>query len=334
LRGSIVAGLAVAAAALTAGYAAVSGDQDPTSSDLSIGSMFTGTYSASDSSGNCTNTSAPANTYAGYEPTSGTHPLFVWVTGTGGDDQEDVALKAVETAAKRGFVAVSVDFDDVEAMRTETGYLGQAKCMFDKDLSTSAVNNACESARADCSKGIVAMGHSMGGIITTYGANNGGDLNATIAIGQAPCVPHNITCGWGSSLAAQTSTENGGTRQLPDSAYRIMSGEYEIEDNLGFAQENWRRTLNASAGTNCQPDTDPDETVPYQGFLNCLNADGSGLMIVPNGGDMPGGLATHCWFHTSGACSTVASAMWLTNPPTLPYHLRSMIQWLDDKASE
>jgi hypothetical protein len=299
LRGSIVAGIAVAAAALTAGYVIV-GDH----SDYSI-SSFSGTYDAAAANETCTGVAD--NAYIGREPTAGTHPVMIYLRGSLGNHSSVVATFIIETFAKRGFVAASADYVDTDnGLQDNTGYSAQADCVYDTDSATSLAGILCARARADCSKGIVAMGHSQGGAITIR------------AHEHEPRVVAVLNMGWGSAGAFETeaplTVPPAGTRTLPNPALRLNMGNDELDI---------RTELNERTGQNCTTGDD------------CLQADGSGYYAQPDA-DASDGSADHCWFMVQGGfCTeTAIQAGWDTNPPTKPWHIRSMIEWADGKTSE
>jgi hypothetical protein len=301
LRGAIKVGLAVGAAALTAGYVIV-GDH----SDYSIGS-FSGNYvAASGTPPNDCDAAVTDDAYIGREPSSGTHPVFIYLRGSLGNHAANVPVEIIETAAERGFVAVSIDYIDTDLdLQDEDGSRAQAECIYDLDEASSMASIACARARADCGKGIVTMAHSQGG---GY---------AIVAADVEPSVVAVANIGWinglnGGQLEASLNYPPLGTRVLPNAALRAYSGEAE-----SFSTTD----LNERTGESCGA------------VLNCLNAHGSGWYKVPNA-DMNDGSADHCWFMQSGCTESTIAVGWDTSPPTAPWHLRSIVAWLDSKTSE
>jgi hypothetical protein len=318
LRGAIKVGLAVGAAALTAGYVIV-GDH----SDYSV-SSFSGTYNAAAADGDCDNTTN--DDFVGYEPTAGTHPVFIWLMGSLGVYNAAAHQTIVETWAKRGFVAATADYlDDNGALQGDAGYQLQANCLYDRSVSGSLAATLCARARADCSKGLVVGGHSQGGALAWHATYQEPSIVAIVPIGTTPP-------GLGETINPYIPTSAGGNRTFPSSAVRLTNGEWEVEDNVGFAQPQTRQRMNTMVSDSCQPDTDPDETLPYVGVDQCLRADGSGWYLAPNGG--PRTNADHCWIFDSGCSEAAADTEFLTDPPTQPWHLRSIIAWADGKTSE
>jgi hypothetical protein len=300
VRRSIAVGLSVGAAALTAGYIIV-GDH----SDYSV-STFSGNYVAAEGTATSCDAAVTDDAYIGREPTAGTHPVLIYLRGSLGNHAANVPITILETAAKRGFVAVSADYIDTDNdLQTELGARQQAECIYDLDEPSSMASIACARARADCNKGIVAMAHSQGGGYSI------------IAADVEPKVVAVLNIGWinglnGGQLEASLNPPPLGTRKLPSSALRAYSGEGEAYSTTD---------LNERTGESCGA------------VLNCLNAHGSGWYKVANA-DMNDGSADHCWFMQSGCTESTPAVGRDTNPGTTPWHLRSMIGWLDSRTDE
>ncbi len=75
-----------------------------------------------------------------------------------------IVRKAVLDAALRGFVAASVGYTNgaFDGLGCESAP-AKARCAFDRNWPDSAINKLCSRPKADCNKGIVVMGHSLGG---------------------------------------------------------------------------------------------------------------------------------------------------------------------------
>jgi dienelactone hydrolase len=261
---------------------------------------FAGTYKALGLPGPSCNTSG---TFIGAEPTAGTHPVFVFVHATSGVPDAADGRAFVEVAARRGFVAISVAYDSQNFIN-DPGVNGNADCIFNSSHANGAVGQACARARADCSKGIVAVGHSQGGAIVMRSANYEPRVRAVSPMGY--------------SIATGSFHDDppDGSRAIPDNAVWVINGVRDID--VGALAGLKRRT-----GMDCGPMTVQD----------CRRADGSGYYIIQND-QVADGNADHCWFQ--GYCSTVPplDPEWTTANPSDPSHLRTQIEWLDSRADE
>ncbi|MGA6205669.1 hypothetical protein ACPESR_13070 [Nocardia testacea] len=188
----------------------------------------------------------------GFEPESaGTerHPLFLYFVGTnigraaGGDAAENApAAEAVtEAMARRGFVALTVDYDNSLAALL-SDHRNQTRCLFSASEPRSLLTVACALDTVDCDLGIAAWGHSQGGAVAHLAPNHDPRVRAVWTTGYAGEMP---------------ST-------LPKDRLRVVAGENE--DN-GTGQ-----VLDKAAGFA------PGEC--DEGADTCLRSDGSGWVIV------------------------------------------------------
>jgi hypothetical protein len=121
--------------------------------------------SASGSSG-CTVSSATL----GFEPADapgGKHPLFFYFVGTTFSSSDtsarydSVAAKTVtEAMARRGFVALSVQYDNTLSLSTD-----KLTCLYASSNAQSALAVACALPQVDCNLGIATWGHSQGALM-------------------------------------------------------------------------------------------------------------------------------------------------------------------------
>jgi hypothetical protein len=102
----------------------------------------------------------------GFEPvdTSSTrHPLFLYFVGTRFVDTDQsarydcqAAKKVTEAMARRGFVALSVDYDNSFSFS-----LDKPGCLFGSTNPLSILAVACKLPSVDCDRGIATWGHTL-----------------------------------------------------------------------------------------------------------------------------------------------------------------------------
>jgi hypothetical protein len=117
---------------------------------------FTGTYASWDENARACNGAASTGFY-GREPASGTHTVLVYTHGMWGLHDAAEAKAIVDAAAEAGFVAVSADWNSWNVWFPGDYWDNNARCIYGGLLP-----RLCARARADCSKGMVAVGFSKG----------------------------------------------------------------------------------------------------------------------------------------------------------------------------
>lgn len=204
----------------------------------------------------------------GYQPadTTTAHPLFLYFAGTvfakfdlSASRESPAALRVVEAMARRGFVALSVGYDN-GVLAWASDHRNQLQCLFDQENPESLLGTACALPQVDCDFGIATWGHSQGAFVGEGAASFDARVRAV------------WTTGYGG---------DGGTT-FPRERLRVVNGE--ADGNNGSAA-----TLRAIAGLAESECPDPDQ---------CLRADGSGFIIVRKSAlAMPEqSTADHCWF--------------------------------------
>jgi hypothetical protein len=234
---------------------------------------------------------------SGAEPDApGTYPVLVYLHGTYDDMGSLATGKAViAEAAARGFVAVAPKYDSWATLSVD-GVDKHARCMFREDTPTSVLGAVCARAKADCSKGVVAAGHSQGGAIAGRGANWSRRVRAAWLLGvSGPNVP-------------EARSAPSGTRALPNARIRIVNGQADLFSAAAFAD------LNAISGRSCAAGP------------NCLAADGSGWYLAQDA-DVTDGHADHCYMTTNGcAMSPAVDPRWRGG--TGPWAVSAALTWL------
>jgi hypothetical protein len=160
---------------------------------------------------------------------SGKHPLFLYFVGTSfsADDESSrytspAAAKVTEAMARRGFVALSVDYDNSLSLD-----LNKASCLYASNNPESMLAVACALPEVDCDLGIATWGHSQG---------------AAIAHGAA-MFDARVRAVW-------TTGYSGGDSPLPPERLRVVNGE---NDSMNSPVA----TLNKAAGLDAS--TCPDD---------------------------------------------------------------------------
>lgn len=135
---------------------------------LLIAGLTGGPASAADTTGFSMSYSSYGTTYgiSGREPAAaGRYPVYIHIGGTGEPYQSNWSLAAVNTAAAKGFVAASVQYDNTSF--GDCSVIGsRARAIFDARNLQSAIAQVCSRGKADCSKGVVTGGLSQGSIIS------------------------------------------------------------------------------------------------------------------------------------------------------------------------
>jgi hypothetical protein len=126
----------------------------------------------------------------GYEPADGSqekHPLFLYFVGTAfsrtdrGAEFDTIAARTVtEAMARRGFVALSVAYDNgIAALISD--HDNQLRCLF--EAPTGLLARACALPQVDCNLGIGTWGHSQGAAVAVLAANFDPRVRAVWATG-------------------------------------------------------------------------------------------------------------------------------------------------------
>lgn len=124
----------------------------------------------------------------GHAPAGGgKHPLFLYFVGTSFSDadqssqyQSPAALRVTEAMARRGFVALSVDYDNSLSLD-----LNKARCLYSGEHPQSMLAVACARAEVDCALGIATWGHSQGAAMAHGASNHDRRVRATWTTGYS-----------------------------------------------------------------------------------------------------------------------------------------------------
>ncbi len=101
------------------------------------------------------------------DPSAGKHPLFLYFVGTTFSDSDlsarydsQAAQKVTEAMARRGFFALSVQYDNTLSLSVD-----KLSCVFALSNAKSLLTVACALPTVDCALGIATWGHSQGALM-------------------------------------------------------------------------------------------------------------------------------------------------------------------------
>jgi hypothetical protein len=107
------------------------------------------------------------------DPANGAHPLFLYFVGTTFSDTDqsarydsEAARKVTEAMARRGFVALSVKYDNTLSLSTD-----KLTCLFASSNAKSVLAIACHLSQVNCDLGIATWGHSQGALMAHAASN-------------------------------------------------------------------------------------------------------------------------------------------------------------------
>jgi hypothetical protein len=238
----------------------------------------------------------------GFEPVDSPgakHPLFLYFIGTiftpgdqGATYDAQAPKKVAEAMARRGFVALSVQYDN-SATAWLSDHTNQLACLFGPANASSLISAACALPNVDCNQGIAAWGHSQGALVADLMPNYDARVRAVWATG------------YGGDARAT----------LPVSRLRVVNGE--ADSNNGTVA-----TLDKVAGftaTEC----------PDDGRKECLRSDGSGFIIVQKK-DCALTSADHCWFDKVNCLANeeTLEPNWIAATPTKSFALETNADWV------
>jgi len=259
---------------------------------------FTASYSGNGGSSSSCSTSY---NIMGKEPTSGTHPVFIWTVGTGESYTDELSTTFVNAMVSRGFVAASVQYNS-GTFGSGTTLSRRAKCIYDASSTASAVSKLCARATADCSKGVVVAGLSQGSIMADLARNF--DARVRAAYGTGDGVKY--------SIYDLNSVVANGNRSLPSDRLRVINGN---RDTFLAGSDQTRTSNQKLTGFNCGSTA-----------LSCLQPNGSGWYIVSDT-QVQDGQADHCYMLVGGCTSPTGNdPNWVNGAE--PWSMNPNLDWL------
>jgi pimeloyl-ACP methyl ester carboxylesterase len=244
----------------------------------------------------------------GYEPVSAEptakHPLFIYLCGTeqqiGANYDSDPPLAVAQAMAKRGFVALTVSYDN-----GATASDAKSRCLFELDQREGLLAKACGLPNVDCNLGVAVWGHSQGGALALTAAN--------FAKGAGGA--HLVRAVWATGVSLVWNTDFA----LPKDRIRVLNGSRDFPNAFGFLME---RITGLDAPSECVGGANQQ----------CLRANGSGWVIVHA---VPGVIGDdHCWFQADGCTTRRAVAPGFAKPgSTAQYAIDVNADWLAATAA-
>ncbi len=251
-----------------------------------------------DDGADCTQ-SYPSAGFEPVDPAGARHPLFLYFVGTAfvspdtsASYDSQAAQKVTEAMARRGFVALSAQYDN-SALAWLSDHENQLACMFGPNHASSLLAVACALPQVDCDLGIATWGHSQGALV------------AHLAARAEPRVRAVWTTGYGGDARAT----------LSPTRLRVVNGEGDTGNAVVSS-------LNTTAGFS-------DAECPDDGRKQCLRDDGSGWIIVQRA-DCQLSSADHCWFDKL-TCADSAETLepnWIDPASTKPFALETNADWV------
>lgn len=242
----------------------------------------------------------------GHEPAaSGRYPLFVYLTGTQMSYQGIEAQALTRAMAERGFVSVSVEYDN-GAYAYCSGMQSKARCVFGKSDTESAVAKLCARANVDCEQGIVVSGFSQGANIAALSKNLEPRVRGAYLMGHG----HKA-----SNFMDSSSCQQASATALTADELRSINGEHD--GFFGGSRERVRKQLELVTGAKCGDAVD------------CLQPAGTGFYVVQDA-QLKDGTADHCYFldAANGYCSKFKGldAVWLSGDEA--WSMPTNLNWL------
>jgi hypothetical protein len=242
----------------------------------------------------------------GHEPSAaGRHPLFLYLTGTrmGYDGPE--ARKITEEMARRGFVALSVQYEN-RVYAYCNSLRAKAQCVFGKSGSESALAKLCARANVDCARGVVVAGFSQGANLSAMARDYDPRVLAALLLGHGNRAARSMDT---------TQCQAASATAFDLHQTRAIDGEHD--GFFGDTAEGVRRQLEIVSGRSCPGATD------------CLQPDGSGWYIVRDA-QLRDASADHCYFldAADGYCAKFKGldANWAQGNE--PWALQPNLDWL------
>ncbi|MBV9505048.1 MAG: hypothetical protein JO323_08605 [Acidobacteriia bacterium] len=232
----------------------------------------------------------------------GPYPVFLWVPGSFEVSFDPLSLLFVAEMSKRGFLAASVEYSNVELAQTCQAYTARAQGVFDATRSTSAISAICSLPNANCSKGIAVAGISQGGVLAVLARNYEPAVQAVYAL-SAGAYNH---AGIGVNLGA---CMNKAATAIPANRLMIVNGQADPAFGSQSSTED-------ASGFTCPA-----------GSTQCWSPDGSGAgwYIVQNS-QVKDGTAGHCYID-QGGCNDLFDPNWRP-PATNNWSLQPNLDWL------
>lgn len=231
---------------------------------------------------------------------TGNYPVFVYLMGTFESFPTPAASAAVERMARRGFLAVNLDYPNGSFGECPT-LSRRSECAFERGRSGSAVSAVCERPEADCTKGLVVAGFSQGSILSVLAHDYDTRVRAVYGMGA----------GVKYANFDLRSCVADGNRSLPSTRLRAVNGEQD--GFLGGDSTSVQAQLEELTGLTCGGDS-----------VSCFRPKRSGWDIVLDG-EVADGTADHCYMN-DGGCFNALDPGWENGSDS--WALQQNLDWL------
>ncbi len=272
--------------------------------------------------------------FVGSEPAEpGRYPVAIFFVGTNGTyDARGIVERVLPALARQGFVAATVAYENntlFGAAQNCSLYRDNAACVVRNDADYvngqrhSALAQLCGRPNADCSKGVVFLGHSQGGLTavqafrTTPLAPPGEAVPQLVAVAPMGVGAEGYLLGirvidLRSCMAAETLP-------VDPTAVRIVNGENDRYFNGPDADQAGGQTaLELVTGRAC--------SVPS---WDCRGTRGDGYLLVKPS-ELSHGRAAHDFMHdfAQTPIAEFAEPNWSAPDNAAPWSLYATVRWL------
>ena len=288
-----------------------------------------------------TNRCDRAMNIVGSEPAEpGRYPVAIFLVGTSGIfDGPGIVEHVLPALTKQGFVAASLQYENSTlfgAAQNCSLYQDNAECMVRNDADyvdgerRSAIAQLCGRAKADCSKGVVVLGHSQGGMtaLQTFRftpATPPADEPMPKLVAAAPMGVGAAGYLAGIRVINLDACMTADTIVADKSKLLIVNGEHDRYFSVpGVEPAGNQVPLETVTGRHC--------AVPS---WDCRGATGDGWVLVQPS-ELTTGLAVHDYMHDHGAdpATPFAEPNWISPDTTAPWGLYSTARWLRAQIPE
>ena len=273
--------------------------------------------------------------FIGSEPAEpGRYPVAIFLVGTSGIyDGAGIRDGLLPAFARQGFVAASLEYENATlfgAAQNCSLYRDNASCMIRNDADyvagerRSALAQLCGRPQADCSKGVVLLGHSQGGLtaVQAFGFTPmtppaGEPIPQLVAVAPMGVGPRGYVAGIAviDLRACMTST----TMPVAPSKMLVVNGENDRYFNGPDAdQAGGQIALETVTGRHCDAPS-----------WDCRGPDGDGYVII-RPSELSHGRAAHDYMHDFNSTPTApfAEPNWSSPDNTAPWSVDATARWL------
>jgi len=275
----------------------------------------------------------------GSEPAEpGRYPLAIFVVGTSGIyDGPGVLDNILPALAKQGFVAASLEYENTTlfgAAQNCTLYQDNAECMVRNDADyvggehRSAIAQLCSRDQADCSKGVVVIGHSQGGMTAVQMFRF-----IPVAPPAGAPIPRFVAA---APMGVGTAGYVAGIRVVNTSGCMSADNIFVEKTKLFVVNGENDRYFNGPDANQAGGQADL-ETVTGRSCAapswDCRGPGGAGWVLVKPS-ELTTGVAPHDYMHDHNAdpVEPFAEANWIAPDTTAPWGLYSTARWLRAQA--